>query len=100
VAVVWIGGLVHMSLQFARAWGCEVTTLTTDLSKADEARGFGPHNVMLLEELPALPGCFDLVINTVNQQLEWSAVMGSLVRRGHLHQWEPSSRLYKLELSI
>ena len=43
VAVVGIGGLGHMALQFARAWGCEVTALTTDLSKADEARGlWGP----------------------------------------------------------
>ena len=86
VAVVGIGGLGHMALQFARAWGCEVTALTTDLSKAEEARGFGAHNVMLLEELPALPGRFDLVINTVNQPLDWSAVMGSLAPRGRLHQ--------------
>ena len=52
----------HMALQSARAWGCEVTALTTDLSKADEARGFGAQNVMLLEELPALAGRFNLVI--------------------------------------
>jgi hypothetical protein len=32
---------------------------------------------MLLEELPALAGRFDLVINTANQPLDWSAVMGS-----------------------
>ncbi len=86
VAVVGIGGLGHLALQFARAWGCEVTALTTDGTKADEARGFGAHNVMLLEELPALLGRFDLVINTVNQALDWSAVMGSLAPRGRLHQ--------------
>ena len=62
VAVVGIGGLGHMALQSARARGCEVTALTTDLSKANEARGFGAHNVMLLEELPALAGRFNLVI--------------------------------------
>ena len=86
VAVVGIGGLGHMALQFAKAWGCEVTALTTDLTKAHEARGFGAHNVMLLEELPALAGRFDLVINTANQPLDWSAVMGSLAPRGRLHQ--------------
>ncbi len=86
VAVVGIGGLGHMALQFARAWGCEVTALTTDLTKAREARGFGAHNVMHLDELPALAGRFDLVINTVNQSLDWSAVMGSLAPRGRLHQ--------------
>ncbi len=86
VAVVGIGGLGHLVLQFARAWGCEVTALTTDGTKADEARGFGAHSVMLLEELPALLGRFDLVINTVNQALNWSAVMRSLAPRGRLHQ--------------
>ena len=86
VAVVGIGGLGHIALQFAKAWGCEVTALTTDLTKAHEARGFGAHNVMLLEELPALAGRFDLVINTANQPLDWSAVMGSLAPRGRLHQ--------------
>ena len=55
-AVVGIGGLGHMALQFSKAWGCEVTALTTDLTKAEEARGFGAHNVMLLEELPERVG--------------------------------------------
>ena len=86
VAVVGIGGLAHMVLQFANAWGCEVTALTTDLTKAHEAMGFGAHNVMLLEEFPALAGRFALVINTANQPLDWSAVFGSLAPRGRLHQ--------------
>ena len=86
VAVVGIGGLGHLALQFAKAWGCEVTALTTNLSKADEARTFGAHHVELLENLPALHNCFDLVINTVNQSLNWSAVMASLAPLGRLHQ--------------
>ncbi len=86
VAVIGIGGLGHMALQFARAWGCEVTALTTNLSKAEEAKRFGAHQVKALEELPNLTGRFDLVINTVNQSLNWGAVMGSLAPRGRLHQ--------------
>ena len=86
VAVIGIGGLGHIALQFAYAWGCEVTALTTDCTKVQEAKGFGAHNVRLLEELPALAGSFDLVINTVNHSLDWSAVMGSLAPRGRLHQ--------------
>jgi len=78
VAVIGIGGLGHMALQFARAWGCEVTALTTNLSKAEEAKRFGAHQVQLLERLPDLTGQFDLVINTVNHALDWSAVMASL----------------------
>ena len=86
VAVIGIGGLGHMALQFARAWGCEVTALTTNLGKAEEAKRFGAHQVKALEELPNLAGRFDLVINTVNQSLDWGAVIGSLAPRGRLHQ--------------
>jgi len=86
VAVIGIGGLGHMALQFARAWGCEVTALTTNLAKAEEARGFGAHHVQALDQLGELPGRFDLVINTVNQALPWADVMASLAPRGRLHQ--------------
>lgn len=86
VAVIGVGGLGHMALQFARAWGCEVTALTTNLGKAEEARRFGAHHVELLEALPDCAGRFDLVINTVNQSLDWSAVMASLAPLGRLHQ--------------
>jgi uncharacterized zinc-type alcohol dehydrogenase-like protein len=86
VAVIGIGGLGHMALQFGRAWGCEVTAITTNLSKAEEAKRFGAHQVQALERLPDLAGRFDLVINTVNHALDWSAVMASLAPRGRLHQ--------------
>ena len=86
VAVVGIGGLGHMALQFARAWGCHVTALTTNLGKAEEARRFGAHDVHCLDQLPTLAGRFDLVINTVNHPLDWPAVMASLGPRGRLHQ--------------
>ena len=86
VAVIGIGGLGHMALQFARAWGCEVSALTTNLSKAEEARGFGAHQVEALEQLGNLGGRFDLVINTVNHALPWGDVMASLAPRGRLHQ--------------
>ena len=86
VAVIGIGGLGHLALQFARAWGCEVTAVTTNITKAEEAKRFGAHHVQLVESLPELAGRFDLVINTVNQSLDWAAVMASLAPRGRLHQ--------------
>lgn len=86
VAVVGIGGLGHMALQFARAWGCEVTAITSSLGKAEEAMRFGAHQVKALADLPDLLGQFDLVINTVNQSLDWKVVIGSLAPRGRLHQ--------------
>jgi alcohol/geraniol dehydrogenase (NADP+) len=46
VGIVGIGGLGHMALQFAKAWGCEVTAFTSSESKTEEAKGFGAHHVV------------------------------------------------------
>ena len=89
VAVIGIGGLGHMALQFARAWGCEVKALTTTLAKAEEAKRFGAHQVVALvnlANLANLAGRFNLVFNTMNHSLDWGAVMASLAPRGRLHQ--------------
>jgi uncharacterized zinc-type alcohol dehydrogenase-like protein len=86
VAVIGIGGLGHIALQFARAWGCEVTAITTNLSKTEEAKRFGAHHVESIDQLSNLAGKFDLIINTVNHSLDWAAVMASLAPLGRLHQ--------------
>jgi uncharacterized zinc-type alcohol dehydrogenase-like protein len=86
VAVVGIGGLGHLALQFCRAWGCDVTALTTNLAKAEEARGFGAHEVLALDQLAQHSGRFDLIINTVNHSLDWPVVLGALAPLGRLHQ--------------
>lgn len=85
VAVIGIGGLGHLALQFCRAWGCEVVALTTSLAKAEEARRLGAHEVVSLADLSSQAGRFDLIINTVNQPLDWPAVVGALAPLGRLH---------------
>lgn len=88
VGVVGIGGLGHMALKFAAAWGCEVTAFTSSDSKADEARVFGAHHVVNscdTEQLTSIAGTLDLVVVTVNVPLDWKALLGSLRPRGRLH---------------
>ena len=41
VAVIGIGGLGHMALQFLNAWGCEVTAFTSSAAKKEEALQHG-----------------------------------------------------------
>lgn len=85
VAVIGLGGLGHLALQFCRAWGCEVVALTTSPAKAQEARRLGAHAVVPLAELASQAARFDLIINTANQPLDWPAVVGALAPMGRLH---------------
>lgn len=88
VGVVGIGGLGHLALQFAKAWGCEVTAFTSNDSKADEARGFGAHNIVNSRNEDAIKkaaGTLDLLIVTVNVPLDWRAMLATLRPKGRLH---------------
>ncbi|MFQ6538608.1 MULTISPECIES: NAD(P)-dependent alcohol dehydrogenase [Aphanothece] len=86
VAVIGVGGLGHLAVQLARAWGCEVTGITTNAAKSDEIRGLGAHHVVLLPELAQQAGSYDLILNTSDHALDWDAVVGALAPQGCLHQ--------------
>jgi uncharacterized zinc-type alcohol dehydrogenase-like protein len=88
VGIVGIGGLGHMAVKFAAAYGCEVTAFTSSESKFAEARGFGAHNVVSSRDSSAiqkLAGQIDLLIVTVNVPLDWEALMGALAPNGRMH---------------
>jgi uncharacterized zinc-type alcohol dehydrogenase-like protein len=88
VGVVGIGGLGHMALKFANAWGCQVTAFTSSESKYDEARSLGAHQVVSsrdVNSIKAVAGSLDLLLITANVALEWGALMATLAPRGRMH---------------
>ncbi len=88
VGVVGIGGLGHMALKFAKAWGCAVTAFTSSPSKADEAHAFGAHHVISSRDsraIRAAAGSLDLLLVTVNVALDWPALISTLAPRGRMH---------------
>ncbi|MBN3862425.1 NAD(P)-dependent alcohol dehydrogenase [Pseudomonas frederiksbergensis] len=88
VGVVGIGGLGHLALRFLNAWGCEVTAFTSSLSKQDEARRLGAHNVLASTDsnaLKAIAGTLDFLLVTANADLDWPAMLGTLRGKGRLH---------------
>lgn len=88
VAVIGIGGLGHMALQFLNAWGCEVTAFTSSESKRQEALDLGAHQTLNSRdtgEIDAAAGCFDLILSTVNVKLDWNLYLNTLKARGRLH---------------
>jgi uncharacterized zinc-type alcohol dehydrogenase-like protein len=88
VGIIGIGGLGHMAVKFAAAYGCDVTAFTSSASKFDEARSFGAKHVVSSKNSAAikrLGGGFDLLISTVNVKLDWDALIGTLAPNGRLH---------------
>jgi uncharacterized zinc-type alcohol dehydrogenase-like protein len=88
VGIVGIGGLGHMGVKFASAYGCEVTAFTSSESKFDEARSFGADKVVSSRDPAAigkLAGQLDLIVVTANVTLDWNAMLGALAPHGRLH---------------
>ncbi len=88
VAVIGIGGLGHIALQFLNAWGCEVTAFTSSESKREEALELGAHRTLNSrdpEEIESAAGSFDFIISTVNVKLDWNLYISTLKPKGRLH---------------
>ena len=88
VAVIGIGGLGHMALQFFNSWGCQVTAFTSSEAKTKEALELGAHQTINSRDsdaLEAAAGQFDLVLSTVNVKLDWNKYIETLKTRGRLH---------------
>ncbi|KAI8972129.1 chaperonin 10-like protein [Pilobolus umbonatus] len=80
IAVIGIGGLGHLAIQFAKAWGCHVTAISHSPDKREEALSFGAHEFLVSSE--AGNSKFDLILNTVPQSLEWDDLFKQLKRNG------------------
>ncbi len=88
VAVIGIGGLGHMAVEFLNAWGCEVTAFTSSESKRKEALELGAHQTLNSrdeKEIAAAAGRFDMIISTVNVALDWNLYLNTLKPKGRLH---------------
>lgn len=88
IAVVGIGGLGHMALQFLNKWGCEVTAFSTSPEKEDDARELGAHHFINSRDeaaLDAAAGSFDMILVTVNVELDWEKYIAALRPKGTLH---------------
>jgi uncharacterized zinc-type alcohol dehydrogenase-like protein len=87
VGVIGIGGLGHLGLQFAKAFGAEVTAFSTSKEKEAEARSLGAHNFVNTRDTGALKkvaGSFDLLLSTVSADQDWQAYVNALGPKGTL----------------
>jgi uncharacterized zinc-type alcohol dehydrogenase-like protein len=87
VGVIGVGGLGHMALQFAHAFGCEVTAFSTSPDKKEAARAFGADHFVVSSDSIAMQGVassFDLLLSAVTVKLDWEGWLKLLRPKGTL----------------
>jgi uncharacterized zinc-type alcohol dehydrogenase-like protein len=87
VGIVGIGGLGHMAVQFAHAFGAEVTAFSSSPAKEADARSLGADQFVNTREtktLKKLAGQFDFILSTVEADQDWGAYVRALRPHGKL----------------
>lgn len=87
VGIIGIGGLGHIGLQFAKAFGADVTAFSTSKDKEDEAKAMGATHFVYTRDTGALKkiaGSFDFLLSTVSADQDWQAYIGALRPKGTL----------------
>jgi alcohol/geraniol dehydrogenase (NADP+) len=87
VGIVGIGGLGHLGIQFAKAFGCEVTAFSTSKDKEAEARSLGAHhfvNTLDTGALKKVVNCYDLILSTVSADQDFQSFVNALRPKGTL----------------
>jgi uncharacterized zinc-type alcohol dehydrogenase-like protein len=87
VGVVGLGGLGHMGVKLAASLGANVTVFSTSPSKEPDARALGAHDFVVTkdpENLTALAGKFDFILDTVSAAHDLNMYLGLLRREGVL----------------
>jgi uncharacterized zinc-type alcohol dehydrogenase-like protein len=87
VGIVGLGGLGHMGVKFARAFGAHVVLFTTSPGKAADAKRLGAHEVVISKDeaqMAAHANSFDFILDTVAATHDINAFFNLLKRDGNL----------------
>lgn len=72
VAILGIGGLGHLAIQFAAKLGYETIVFSTSAEKEAEAKSFGASEFYLLSELEKLEKPVDVLLIAGTKYPDWS----------------------------
>jgi uncharacterized zinc-type alcohol dehydrogenase-like protein len=87
VGVVGLGGLGHMGVKFAKAFGAHVAVFTTSPKKREDALRLGATEVIVSTDAEAMQqhaGTFDFILDTVSADHDINAYMAMLKPEGRL----------------
>ncbi len=87
VGVVGLGGLGHMGVKFARAFGAHVVAFTTSPNKKEDAIRLGADEVVVsrnADEMKKHAFSFDFILDTISAEHDINAYLNLLARDGNL----------------
>jgi alcohol dehydrogenase (NADP+) len=87
VGVVGLGGLGHMGVKFAHAFGAHVVVFTTSPGKTEDALRLGADEVVIsrnANEMQKHAGSFDFILDAVAAEHDINAYINLLARDGNL----------------
>ena len=87
VGVVGLGGLGHMGVKFAHAFGAHTVVFTTSPGKAEIARSLGADEVVISSDAAAMAqhaGSFDFILDTVSAAHDIDSLLNLLATHGNL----------------
>ncbi len=87
VGVVGLGGLGHMAVKFAHAFGAHVVVFTTSPGKKEDALRLGADDVVVsrnADEMQKHAGSFDFILDAVSADHDINAYINLLGRDGNL----------------
>jgi uncharacterized zinc-type alcohol dehydrogenase-like protein len=86
-AVVGVGGLGHLAVQFLAKMGCEVTAISSSHQKDEDTRKLGASRFLATrgtDELKRAAGSFDFILSTVSADVPWGDYVSALRPQGRL----------------
>ncbi|MCL4197856.1 MAG: NAD(P)-dependent alcohol dehydrogenase [Phycisphaerales bacterium] len=87
VGIVGLGGLGHMGVKFASAFGARTVLFTTSESKIADGKRLGAHEVVISKDAEAMAkraGTFDMILDTVSADHDVNAYLALLKLDGTL----------------
>jgi alcohol dehydrogenase (NADP+) len=87
VGIVGLGGLGHMGVKFAKAFGAHVVLFTTSAGKVADGKRLGADEVVVstdAAQMAAQAGRFDFMLDTVSAAHDLNAYFNLLKRDGNL----------------
>ncbi|MCM0080694.1 NAD(P)-dependent alcohol dehydrogenase [Geomonas sp. Red32] len=87
VGIVGLGGLGHMGVKFARAFGAHVVVFTTSPKKREDALRLGAHEVIVStnqDEMARQAGTFNFILDTIAAEHDINAYINMLGLEGNI----------------